>query len=503
MQFSIAVFAPFNYGKSTLLNAILGDRTLSIDLIPTTGAAIKVKYGKEFQTEITMKDDSKIVENGTDVLKQFAILNDARQMRSDVASVEVACPHPLLANGVELLELPGTNDREAQDKLVREQLLTADLIIQVLDARKLMTLGERENLRDWLIDREIKRVIFVINFLNLIEPEEQKEVYNRLRFVAEIFRAELPSGISNLYRVDALPALRARLKSDVSAAHSSGIVMFETALQNIVTQQQEKSVIRLPRVVAIATLVKQALPSQIHIINTEIAASVQKRNQKIQIKQQAQKLLKQGFQASISDFQSFLSLPKLLERYQSELACALQQGEFNNWEKKFKPVVLEYQQAIGRWIQQACNFFEREYVEILITFPDAPDVIFPPPPTPLNQPSSSSSGTIGELSQLLFNTIETVLLEGTNYIFGENKTKENSEQLAVFQKQATQAYAEAAEDYLLRFNTQAISTLHQYEEIVEIITCSSDEEPLYTNKQHHLKLVNNLLDNLEQALDRE
>ncbi|MGB8690301.1 MAG: dynamin family protein, partial [Microcoleus sp.] len=35
--FQIAVFGPFNYGKSTLLNALLGNRSLPIDLVPTTG----------------------------------------------------------------------------------------------------------------------------------------------------------------------------------------------------------------------------------------------------------------------------------------------------------------------------------------------------------------------------------------------------------------------------------------------------------------------------------
>ena len=31
--------------------------------------------------------------------------------------------------GVEFLDLPGTNDREEQNKLVKDQLLTSDLII--------------------------------------------------------------------------------------------------------------------------------------------------------------------------------------------------------------------------------------------------------------------------------------------------------------------------------------------------------------------------------------
>lgn len=502
-NFRIAVFGPFNYGKSTLLNAILGDRALPIDLIPTTGAAIKVKYGKELQTHITLTDGSEISESGTEVLKRFAILNDARQMRSDVASIEVSCPHDLLANGVELLDLPGTNDREAQDKLVRDQLLTADLVIQVLDGRKLMTLGERENLRDWLLDRGIKTVIFVVNFLNLLEPEDQKEVYNRLRFVAESFRAEFPAGISNLYRVDALPALRSRLKGDVSAAHSTGLVMFESALQNLVAMQKENLAARLPRVQAIATQVQQALQCQTQIIATEIAASQQKRTQKIQIKQQAEKLLKQGFQSSLSNFQGFLYLPKLLERYQSELACALQQDEFTSWEGKFKPVVLEYQQAIVKWIQQACEFFEREQPDpLIITYPEKPDVFLPSQPPPVNQPSASTGGIVSDLSRFLIDTIGTVVIEGTNYLFGEEKDEEKSEERAAYLEQISQAYTEAAEDYLLRFNTQAVSTLRQYEEIAEkAIIFSDDTEPLESHQQHHLKLLNNLLDNLNQELE--
>ena len=327
-SFRIAVFAPFNYGKSTLLNAILGNRTLPIDLIPTTGAAIIIQYGNELCTRLTMVDGREINESGTEVLKRFAILDNDRCMRSDVASIQVFCPHPFL-HGVELLDLPGTNDKEAQDTLVRDQLLKADLVVQVLDARKLMTLGEREHLRDWLIYRGIKTVVFVVNFLNLLESAEQKEVSNRLRSVAESFRSELPNGISNLYRVDALPALRARLKGDMSAVHSTGLAAFETALQTIVAAQQEQiAVTRLPRLVAIALQVKHALQIKAQAIATDLEAESSKRNARIEIKQKAEKLIRQGFKASISKLESWLYLPKLLESYQSELALSLQQGEF-------------------------------------------------------------------------------------------------------------------------------------------------------------------------------
>ena len=507
--FRIAVFGPFNYGKSTLLNAMLGQRTLPIDLIPTTGAAIHVRYGKELHTRITLTDGTEFSESGTDVLKQFAILDDQRRMRGDVASVDVCFPHPFLQTGVELLDLPGTNDREAQDALVRDQLLTADLVVQVLDARKLMTLGERENLRDWLLDRGIKTVVFVANFLNLLEPEDQKQVYNRLLFVAESFRSELPNNVSNLYRVDALPALRARLKGDASAAQSTGLAMFESALQTIVAVQQEKLAVRFPRVQAIASQINTSLQAKIQAISTELEATENKRKAKSEIKQKAQKLIQKGFSASVSDFQSWLYLPKLIDRYQSEVASSLQQGTFSTWERgAFKQAIAEYQQAVVKWVHQACEFFDyTQPADLSIPFPDKPEVILPEPPK--QPPGSKQSGDVAPVAiatgigWILGGPVGAAVVGGASYLFNRKTDSQQPESPVSYLEQVQDAYAKAAQDYLTRFSTQAFSTLHQYEEIAEkIVNFKVTEEPVKITIQHHqLQLLQTLLDNLTQELE--
>ena len=501
-SFRIAVFGPFNYGKSTLLNALLGNRILPIDLIPTTGAAIRVQYGNELRTRISLLDGTEISESGTEVLKQFAILDDERRMHSDVAQVEVFCPHPFLQTGVELLDLPGTNDREAQDALVRDKLLTADLVVQVLDARKLMTLGEREHLRDWLIDRGIKTVVFVVNFLNLLSAEEQKQIYNRLLFVAESFRAELPGGISNLYRVDALPALRAKLKGDTSAVQATGLSMFESALQTIVAVKEQKMAVALPRVVAIATRVKQALQAKIQALATELSTTLQKHAAKIEIQKKAEKLIKPGFQASLSDFQSWLYLPKLLSRYQSEIATELQQGRFNTWEsEQFKPAVLEYEEAIVEWVNKGCEFFQREHPgKLSISFPDAPQVAVP------NSSTSSKKSSDGDVAPVAIATglgwvlggpVGAAVIGGMTYLLNQNSETEKPE------SSSADYLADAASDYLTRFSTQAVLTLSQYEEKAEkTIIFLAGEDPLeVTSQQQQLQLLNTLLENLNRELE--
>lgn len=364
--YRVAVFGPFNYGKSTLLNALLGEKALPMDLVPTTGAAITVKYGPAPRTCITRSDGSIQEEAGTGALKEFAVLDEQRRMRDDVAAVEVYCPHPLLKLGLELVDLPGTDDREAQDALVQQQLLSADLVIQVLDGRKLMTLAERENLRDWLLDRGINTVIFVVNFLNLMEADDRQQVAVRLRFLAESFRSALPSGVSNLYQVDALPALRARLKGDMAAATQTGLPALESALQTIGQQvvspqgaAGRSPAQTLPRLKVIALKVSPALQSQIDALSftSQLNPTDVRR---AEVKTKAQTLIQQGFNQSVQKLRTWLAPNNLRSHYRLGLAQSLETQTTQDWLlQNLRPAWYERQKPLVKWVHQACEFFEQ------------------------------------------------------------------------------------------------------------------------------------------------
>jgi|GEM_PF-355452 len=506
-NFQIAVFGPFNHGKSTLLNAMLGNRALPIDLIPTTGAAIAVKYGSQLETRIILANGTEICRSGTEVLKQFAILDKNRRMREDVVSVEVFCPDPFLQTGVELLDLPGTNDREAQDNLVRDKLLSADLVVQLLDARKLMTLGERENLRDWLLDRGIKTVIFVANFMNLLEIDEQKQVQNRLRFVAESFRTELPAGFSNLYRVDALPALRARLKGDVAAANSSGLAAFETALQNMVAicaQNRDRS----PRVKAIALQLQRSLTAKITPVAAEIAAYDDKNDAKNEIKQKAATLIQQGFATSLVELRGSLALPILLTKYQNDAAVALANSNFQAWERStFKKDFTELQSALERWLNQAYDFFqEARPQDLYIPFPPEPQISLPPKPSgdSFSEPGAIAAG--GGIGWLLGGPVGAAVVAGISYLANQNIQKQD-DQLATasYAQEVAKICFDAAGDYLSRFSRQGLSILADYEnEAKSVIRLRVSQEPIEMalkreDLQHWQNTFNQLLQDLARV----
>lgn len=510
-SYQIAVFGPFNHGKSTLLNAILGSKTLPIDLIPTTGAAIKVVYGAEIGTAITLTSGEVIRAAGTEILSQFAILDEDRRMRNDVAAIEVSYPHPFLEMGVELIDLPGTNDRDEQDRFVRERLLAADLVVNVLDVRKLLTLGEREHLRDWLESRGIQTVVFVANFTNMLEPEEQREVQHRLRFVAESFRSTLPPGISNLYRVDALPALRARLKGDDGTLHTSGLSAFISALQAIVTHQKsELTEVRQPQLQAIGQQLRCLLEAQVSELTIEINARSAKADRELALKQQAQQLIKKGWESGLQELEQWLYLPNLIAFYQTSLAAATQQAIFPQWETaNVVPKLQQLQKEINDCVNQATDFFGLAPIEpLILSLPEPPEVLLssalpsPEPPKTSNSDGITPTAIATGLGWLVGGPVGAVVVGGASVLVNQldplgrqdRKTTKNNNDVA----EAWAAYQDAAADYLFRLNTGSANVLSDYRlrAIAAINAEITSEHSIETDRQQRLLEISECLTNL-------
>lgn len=519
-NFRIAVFGPFNYGKSTLLNALLGDRTLPIDLIPTTGAAIVVKYGPVLQTRIQLTDGQELTETGTELLSRFAVLDGDRCMRNDVAAVEVCCPHPFLRLGVEFVDLPGTDDQEAQDALVKNQLLTADLVVQVLDARKLMTLQERETLRDWLLDRGIETVLFVVNFLNLLEPDQQKQVFNRLRFVAESFRSKLPPGISNLYRVDALPALRAQLKGDSHALQTSGLPALESALQAIVQTQSQQPEVKQARLQVILQQVQQTLQNRIEQVQQEIQTATITVNsteyQRQQIQRKALTLIERGFTQSMAQLRDWLTPEHLMNQYTPEAIAALRRSEFGAWETdRLKPEWLTQKRLVTEWLYKACEFLDRPRpTDPSFSFPEMP--VLPIPESSSSQASSGGTASTYQTSEtnqpndttpvaiatglgwVLGGPLGAAVLGGASYLLNQQTNRASeavedvsnpSDSLKTDSTRSDAIYAEAMQDYFSQLSAAAQTALNDYETSARRILKVDWEEPpvrAADSDQHHL-----------------
>lgn len=267
--------------------------------------------------------------------------------------------------------------------------------------------------------------------------------------------------------------------------------------------QKEEINNRLPRVQKAASQVKVALEAKKQEIIAEIAAAQAKHQAKIEIKQKAETLVKQGFQASSSKFQSWLYLPKLLERYQSEIVLALQQGNFNSWQEQFKLAVLEHQTAINQWIDKACEFFNTKHPDRLsISFPTAPQISIPPPPTTTKSTSNDITpfAIATGFGWLLGEPVGAALVGGVSYILNQNNEQEKPESRDDYQQQIIQIYTSAAKEYLTYFSKNAFTTLYRYEKPAIQEIEFQKEKPVKINKQNYqIQLINNSLKNSNQC----
>jgi hypothetical protein len=319
-----------------------------------------------------------------------------------------------------------------------------------------------------------------------------------LRFVAESFRAELPPGFSNLYRVDALPALRARLKGDVAAASSSGLASFEAALQNVVgILQQSRGTVRLPRVQAIASQIQLSLKHKIDPLVNEIQSFNEKQNTKLEIKQKALDLIQRGFNTSVQELRDWLALPNLLNKYQSDAAVALAENNFKSWRtNKLKKDLQDSQLAIVKWLYQAYDFFHEERPEdLLIPFPSEPTITLPPKLD--NNDTWSEPGSIavgGGIGWLIGGPVGAAVVGSISYLLNKNVQKQDDDFVKEsYHQQVAKLCIAATEDYFSQLSNQGLLILAAYERQAERIICFkvSPEPPEIIRKREELQQLQN------------
>ena len=134
-------------GKSTLVNAFLGQPVLPVGVTPLTAVATTVRYGDSPHAEVQFAD-------GHEERHPYAALDDLVTERGNpanrrgIASVTVYVDAPVLADGAELVDTPGTGSVFAWDtEAAHDALETMDAAVFVLTGDPPISAGEQDLLR--------------------------------------------------------------------------------------------------------------------------------------------------------------------------------------------------------------------------------------------------------------------------------------------------------------------------------------------------------------------
>jgi hypothetical protein len=131
-------------GKSTLINALLGQAVLPAGVTPLTAVTTTVRYGDDPRAEAAFLDGHEEKHPLTALVDLVTERGNPRNRRG-IADVTVHLSAPVLAGGVELVDTPGTGSVfEWDTETAHEALRSMDAAVFVLSADPPVSASERD-----------------------------------------------------------------------------------------------------------------------------------------------------------------------------------------------------------------------------------------------------------------------------------------------------------------------------------------------------------------------
>ena len=207
-RFFVACVGQFKRGKSTLLDAFVGEPILPTGVVPVTTVPTVLRYGDERAARVLI--DSRWRTICPEELPQFVSEELNPENSKQVAGVEVFLPSPLLAGGMCLVDTPGIGSVfSGNTETTKEFIPQIDAAILVVGADPPIS-GEELA----LIEAVAVNVDEILIVLNKIDRVSATERHQASEFASKVLERRLKRPIGKIYEVSCLNRLNNSTAAD-------------------------------------------------------------------------------------------------------------------------------------------------------------------------------------------------------------------------------------------------------------------------------------------------
>jgi Dynamin family len=204
-RFYVACIGQFKRGKSTLINALIGEPVLPVGFVPVTAVPTVIRFGERPKARVQARDGS-WREIAVPDLKEYVSEEHNPENTKAVAGVEVFMPSSLLAGGMSLVDTPGlgsvfTGNTAATHAFVPH--IDAALVVVGADPP---LAGEELALVE-AIARQVPDLILVLNKADRATDEEKNAAVG---FTQRLLEKRLQRSVGPVFEISAAERIENR-----------------------------------------------------------------------------------------------------------------------------------------------------------------------------------------------------------------------------------------------------------------------------------------------------
>jgi len=236
-RFQLAVVGRFNGGKSSLMNAVLGQPLLPVGIRPLTSVITSVCYGSRPGIEVRFRNGTLPAHGPVADLARYATEDGNPANEKGVQSVIVQAPIEKLRRGFYFVDTPGIGSDIAANSATTERFLPdADAVIFVTSFDAPMEAEETEFLER--VCQYAGKIFYVVNKSDLVEGELRGRILNDIH--GRIRASTGDSEAVRIFAVSARDALAAKLRGSTGDLAASGLPELESALWMFLTNGKSR-----------------------------------------------------------------------------------------------------------------------------------------------------------------------------------------------------------------------------------------------------------------------
>lgn len=237
--FVVVVLGEFKRGKSTFINALIGNDLLPTDILPETATINALIYNEKPELEIVLQDGS--VEKGVPerkFLERFSAKNKDAELNR-IKYIKIGYPFKLLNNNVVIVDTPGVSDlNEQRCDVTCNFIPKANAVLFLLDATSPLKKSEKDFIEEQLLAKGIDNIIFLVNRYDCVDEDEEDDDYwenLQVHMLKAFADDEYKLKSLEMYPLSAKMALNGVLDNNDAYIQASGINEVKAALENTIS----------------------------------------------------------------------------------------------------------------------------------------------------------------------------------------------------------------------------------------------------------------------------